>query len=335
MVFSMKPDSFEGLVAFLSTKMRMSQIYQPLLIRALVDAGGVATLRQLAQAFLAQDESQLLFYERRIKQMPLRVLRKHGIVRDEGKVVSLTCADLTYQQRAEIRRLCEQKMQEFITKRGLEIWDYRLLEGDPVPEHMRIRVLKDAGGRCALCGATTKTTTLEVDHIVPRSRGGSNDYSNLQVLCRECNQAKSNQDTTDFRQWHAPQAVEGCLFCALQHTPQVVRENASCYAIRDKYAVTEGHLLIIPKRHAEDYFSLTQTEKRDADALLRELRDELASADVSISGFNVGVNCGEDAGQTIFHAHVHLIPRRKGDTPDPRGGVRGVIPHRMAYPPQD
>ena len=126
-----------------------------------------------------------------------------------------------------------------------------------------------------------------------------------------------------------------CLFCALQHTPQVVRENATCYAIRDKYAVTEGHLLIIPKRHAEDYFSLTQAEKRDADALLRELRDELASADASISGFNVGVNCGEDAGQTIFHAHIHLIPRRKGDTPDPRGGVRGVIPHRMAYPPQD
>ncbi|AAS97317.1 HIT family protein [Nitratidesulfovibrio vulgaris] len=123
-----------------------------------------------------------------------------------------------------------------------------------------------------------------------------------------------------------------CIFCALQHSPHMVRENATCYAIRDKYAVTEGHLLIIPKRHTEDYFSLTQAEKRDADALLRELRDELASADASISGFNVGVNCGEDAGQTIFHAHIHLIPRRKGDTPDPRGGVRGVIPHRMAYP---
>lgn len=109
-------------------------------------------MRQLAQAFLAQDESQLLFYERRIKEMPLRVLRKHGIVRDEGKVVSLACEELTYQQRAEIRRLCEQKMQEFITKRGLEIWDYRLLEGDPAQDHLRMRVLRMMGAAVSRVG---------------------------------------------------------------------------------------------------------------------------------------------------------------------------------------
>ncbi|EGY23858.1 HNH endonuclease family protein [Desulfovibrio sp. A2] len=322
---------FEALVDFIDKRMRMSQIYQPLLIRALVDAGGAATLRQLAQAFLAQDESQLLFYERRIRQMPLRVLRKHGVVQAEGQLVSLACGSLTYRQRAEIRRLCEQKMQDFIARRGLEIWDYRLLEGDPVPESLRIRVLKDSGGRCALCGATARTTSLEVDHIVPRSRGGSNSHENLQVLCRDCNQAKSNTDTADYRTLHAADRQAGCPFCDEGVAARAQHVHGTCLALPDKYAVTPGHMLIIPRRHVTDWFGLTDQERRDADELIRQLRAHITAADSSVAGFNIGANCGEEAGQTIFHAHIHLIPRRKGDCPAPRGGVRGVIPGRMGY----
>jgi ATP adenylyltransferase len=82
--------TFEDLLDFLENRMSMSHIYQPLLIRALVDSGGTATLRQLAQSFLLQDESQLLFYEKRIKQMPLKILRKHGVVDYQGDLVSLS-----------------------------------------------------------------------------------------------------------------------------------------------------------------------------------------------------------------------------------------------------
>jgi hypothetical protein len=123
-------------------------VYQPALIRALVSAGGAATLRQLAQAFLCEDESQLLYYEKRIKEMPLKVLRKHGVITVDGQFVSLAVSSLTLEQRSRIRMACEQRLQTFVQKRGLAIWDYRLLEDDPVPDSLRFIVLRASGGRC-------------------------------------------------------------------------------------------------------------------------------------------------------------------------------------------
>ena len=90
-------------------------------------------------------------------------------------------------------------------------------------------------------------------------------------------------------------------------------------------------MLIIPKRHTADYFSLTEAERRDADKLIEVLRKRISEKDSTVTGFNVGMNCGESAGQTIFHCHIHLIPRRKGDVKQPRGGVRGVIPEKQSY----
>ena len=144
------------LTTFLRERMSLSHIYQPLLIRALVEAGGKATLRQLAQVFLSQDESQLQFYERRIKAMPLEVLKRPGVVEREGDLIALTVPRLKFQQKAEVMLLCETQLQEYVQRRGLAIWDYRLLEVDPVSDNLRFQVLKAAGDRCALCGATTK-----------------------------------------------------------------------------------------------------------------------------------------------------------------------------------
>lgn len=76
---------------------------------------------------------------------------------------------------------------------------------------------------------------------------------------------------------------------------------------------------------------MTNNERRDAESLIVILKRRLSETDPTITGFNIGVNCGGSAGQTIFHAHIHLIPRRDGDTPDPTGGVRGAIPDKMCY----
>ena len=122
-----------------------------------------------------------------------------------------------------------------------------------------------------------------------------------------------------------------CRFCPAKIRPLVVAELDSVWAVRDRHPVSEGHHLIIPKRHAPDWFSMTERERRDAEALLLILKSRI-SADRTVTGFNIGMNCGESAGQTVFHAHIHLIPRRDGDTPHPRGGVRGVIPDKMSYP---
>ena len=107
--------------------------------------------------------------------------------------------------------------------------------------------------------------------------------------------------------------------------------NAVAYALWDAFPVTRMHSLIIPSRHAQDYFSLTAEELLACDNLLRKASEMLRSDDSSIEGFNIGVNNGGVAGQTVFHCHFHLIPRRTGDVDDPRGGVRHLIPGKGAY----
>ena len=184
-------------LAFISERMRMSHVYQPLLIKTLVAAGGTATLRQVAMAFLMEDESQIAFYERRIQDMPLPVLKRHGVVRRDGDLLSREVPTLSYQQAAALRALCERRIGDFLESRGVSPWDYRLLEVDPVPTSTRYAVLKRAGGRCQLCH--TNERPLHVDHITPRSKGGANELTNLQALCSDCNLGKLNKDATGFR----------------------------------------------------------------------------------------------------------------------------------------
>jgi ATP adenylyltransferase len=121
-----------------------------------------------------------------------------------------------------------------------------------------------------------------------------------------------------------------CPFCQISHE-RVVAENDQAIAIHDGFPVTDGHTLIIPRRHVADYFDLHQSEREAVELLAHECRQKLMEADASINGFNLGANSGESAGQTIFHVHLHLIPRRTGDIEDPRGGVRGVIPNKRTY----
>ena len=124
-----------------------------------------------------------------------------------------------------------------------------------------------------------------------------------------------------------------CLFCNIQtnERTRIIAENELAYVIRDGFPVTTGHTLFIPKRHAVDYFELVQSEVNAINALMHEQKRLLTLDDSSIQGFNIGMNCGEVAGQTIFHCHVHLIPRRTGDVENPRGGVRHIIAGKGFY----
>ncbi len=124
---------------------------------------------------------------------------------------------------------------------------------------------------------------------------------------------------------------EQCIFCGIGND-RIIDENPLSYAITDNFPVSEGHTLIIPKRHEPNYFLLTKEEKSSCDELLDRARSRILSSDPTVEGFNIGINIGEVAGQSIFHCHIHLIPRRKGDTPNPRGGVRHVIAHKGCYP---
>ena len=114
-------------------------------------------------------------------------------------------------------------------------------------------------------------------------------------------------------------------------TERVIASNNLAYAVKDGFSVTEGHTLVIPKRHVTDFFGLTDDEVLACHQLLKKHRFTILSQDDLVEGFNIGMNAGAAAGQTIFHCHIHLIPRRKGDVENPRGGVRHTIPGKGFY----
>ncbi|HPA77226.1 MAG TPA: HIT domain-containing protein, partial [Kiritimatiellia bacterium] len=122
-----------------------------------------------------------------------------------------------------------------------------------------------------------------------------------------------------------------CIFCEMDSARVIAREG-SCYAVYDGFPVSEGHILIIPERHIASFRELTEDEWLSVHKLAKKLSARLLEQDKTIDGFNLGINDGKAAGQTIFHAHVHLIPRRKNDVENPRGGVRHVIPCKGCYP---
>ncbi len=122
-----------------------------------------------------------------------------------------------------------------------------------------------------------------------------------------------------------------CIFCKKINC-DVIQSTKYFFIIRDTaYPVTKHHTLIISNRHISDFFELSNDEIKDLNEILKNQKKQLLDLDGKITGFNIGVNIGKDAGQSIMHCHIHLIPRRKGDVEDPRGGVRGVIPSKQKY----
>jgi diadenosine tetraphosphate (Ap4A) HIT family hydrolase len=122
----------------------------------------------------------------------------------------------------------------------------------------------------------------------------------------------------------------GCPFCSLAPEREILLENDLALAIRDGYPVCVGHTLVIPRRHESDFLALRSEEMHAMFDLAVQITSQLKE-DAEVEGCNIGVNIGEAAGQTIPHAHLHVIPRRQGDVADPRGGIRWVIPGQANY----
>ena len=329
---------FKQLKHFINNEMSMSHIYQPLmLIELLKEMDGTASVKDIAQAILNKDPTQIEYFSQVVKNMVGKVLTKnHEIATKDKDIYSLIGSEyLTNKEAEELIELCEQKIAEFEAKRGDTIWNHRRRGHRPISGSVRYEVLSRARGRCELCGITNEEKMLEVDHIFPKSLGGKDDLSNYQALCYSCNAAKRNTDDTDFRLFKTlyEQREANCLFCDIQtiDRKRIIAENNLAYAIRDGFPVTDGHTLFMPKRHVSDYFGLVQSEVNAINLLVQEQRTLLMASDSKIEGFNIGINCGEVSGQTVFHCHVHLIPRRKGDVANPRGGVRHIIADKGFY----
>jgi ATP adenylyltransferase len=124
--------------------------------------------------------------------------------------------------------------------------------------------------------------------------------------------------------------MKTCIFCDIDGS-SIISETPRLIAFHDKYPVTEGHVLIAPKAHKVDFFDLDETDVLELQYILQCLKNSITERDPGVTGFNIGMNCGEAAGQTVFHCHVHLIPRRPGDCSNPKGGVRAVISEKQHY----
>ena len=127
--------------------------------------------------------------------------------------------------------------------------------------------------------------------------------------------------------------AEGCIFCDMnkEKDREILFYSERLTAIHDAFPVTPGHILIVTKRHASDFFELDELEYRELHGMIRRARDFITNEGHSPDGYNIGMNCGEAAGQTIMHFHCHVIPRYRGDMREPRGGVRHCVAGKGSY----
>lgn len=314
---------------FLLNKMTMTGPYQPIIIRALLKGNGKADLTDIAKEIAQLDPDMIDYYISRLKVFPKQVLKKHGIAeipKGQPHYVFMRELEISPSELPELIEICDNKISEWYAKHPTENEEY---SGWGLK---RVSLISKYP-YCTYCGSRPPDVELDIDHILPRDKGGTDDDKNLQVLCHKCNRAKGNHLLPSAKAALANHlsSYRDCLFCNLGADRPILASNDYILAFRDAFPVSEGHTLIIPKRHVSSPRHLTAIEINHLFETAKLLSSEIEKSDSSIKGFTIGFNDGEPAGQTIFHAHLHVIPRRHGDTPSPRGGIRNVISGKGDY----
>ena len=303
---------FENLQDFIAHRMKMTHIYQPLMIKTLLQSGNEATAVDVAREFLNEDKAQLEYYTTIVKRWPSITLRKHNVVSysRRGGVFRLLLDGATKEQKERLVELCDARINEYINRTLKGPWYNRRGSREHIPGKLRYDVLAKSGGHCVACGVSALKTALEVDHIVPVNMGGTNDISNLQALCYKCNAQKKDRDKTDFimvlnrLKYRNPK-------CSLCTSDRHVMGNDMAFAVLHGKPVTDLHSLVLPKRHVGSFFDLIPAEKTLCMDLVDSVKTQIQDSDRSVTGFNVGFDAGRTAGPMTEHCQIHIIPRRQ------------------------
>jgi len=305
-------DRFEELKNFVNSKMRMSHDYQPAMIIELLQREGSATTNQIARKLLSYDVSQIEYYEQVTTRMVGRVLTNNrGITEKHNRDYAVVGFEqLTSTEVDSLISSCRRKIEDFTRSRGKQPWSHRRKSSDPVSGTIRYEVLKQAKSRCELCGVEANVRALEVDHIVPRSKGGSNDKSNLQALCYSCNAMKRDRDDTDFRDVIESYGLRksGCSYCDVP-ADSVISQNELCIATERKEPETGGRLFVAPKRHVSSYLDLFRPELNAIHSLISEV--SLGRSDKGGKNFDVHFEASDGAEQVTSHCYAKLIPHEQ------------------------
>ena len=294
---------FKTLEHFIKKKMKMTHIYQPLMIRTLLSSDNTATVEDIARAFVNSDPSQLEYYKQIAKRWPHITLRKHNVIKYDKGVYTLLAENITRKQKQMLIELCELRLQEFIDK-DPAIKLAHEMDKKSISGSMRYDVLAKTKGICAACGVKASSGyPMHVDHIVPASLGGKSILENLQPLCFRCNTEKRNRDDTDFLKWNNRLKFRHKQ-CKLCDPPKPARENIMAYAFNTSKYTT----LITPKRHVGRFIDLLPSERH----LCLGLVDSIQSAVRARNGsarFDVHFDSDYNASQKHYSIILHQIRR--------------------------
>ena len=264
--------NYKELMDFIENKMRMTNVYQPIIIEKMLENGGTASAHSLAAEFLRTDYAQLDYYIYIVNRWPRITLKKHGVITESGRgdrnrMFALTASRLTWKQRRDLAAACRRRLDGYKKEKKLPPYGDGSGFRTPIGISKRYAVLSKCGGRCVACGISSQEMRLEVDHIIPRSKGGSDDLSNLQALCHVCNRQKRDRDDLDFLLEINRDAFghKGCFLCKPR---KMKMENFLAGAAWIKPPYTKPHAVIIPKRHVPNYFELRPPERAMMNDLL-------------------------------------------------------------------
>ena len=291
---------YQSLEHFLRKKMRLTHIYQPIMIRTLLQNDDTASTEEIAREFLNHDESQLKYYKNITKRWPHRTLKAHNVISYRKDRYTLLLDEVTDGQRRRLIELCNLRLEEFID-RDPWIRTFRELDARSISGSVRYDVLARSRGVCAACGSKPPGG-LHVDHIMPRSLGGKTELDNLQTLCYRCNQGKRNRDDTDFmREWKRLQyRKKGCSMCAPKGAIMCNNLAHAVYADSD----IKLHSLIRPNRHVGSFMEMIPAEKSLCVALAEGVMNHIESRDRSVKEFDVRFD------EPSSHYAINVIPIR-------------------------
>jgi len=332
----MSEQHFAQLLWFINHKMQMQEVYQPVMLMTLLRNRGQASVEKIARELMVNDSKGLKHYMNITKRQPGRVLESHQVViKVDGNGYRLM--DYEHLSRAQVLKLmaaCQEQLDDHLKRRA------KRLGGRPEEAYRSVPITwLELPGHKEEGPGTDRAAHAPPPQARPAQPGMTAAYAS-QAERRLDSRSPQVADPRIVAPGATPETAtetdpgaepEHCVFCEADIRPRVLLENNLAMAVRDRFPVTELHTLIIPKRHVTSYFELERPEQSACNELLEAEKWAIQARDDSVTGFNVGVNVGRDAGQTIPHCHIHLIPRRHGDMADPRGGVRGVIPEKQRY----
>lgn len=262
----------------------MTHIYQPLMIKTILESSNnTATRESIARSFVDAG-GYLEYYIDRVAKWPHQTLIKHKIVTYDRKTKSYTLQidkDLTTSQRNRLVELCKLRQQEFEDK-NYKILDRRTKRTDI--GYREYDVLAKSKGICVACGAKSTDVKLDIDHIVPASKGGNNSIDNLQALCYRCNRQKRDRDNTDFLLWHKQMQFAKnpkCRLCGGHHKSELQNKMA--------YGVIQGdECYVAPKRHINSFTEMIPVERHLSmilvDQVMNKLKQDLPKTKFQLHG---------------------------------------------------